>query len=195
MTLDEFEIKNEKQELLRDPIEDKPDSQVMKVLIPGMLAAFICAGLWVIISTIFKVQIGYMALGIGVGVGYTVRKVSKSNSEKLALVSAGISFLGWLFGTIITLPMFPLSIYDYLFCFLAIGEGFYFVAYSKLGPEIEIEEDELDILLREKDEKKKGLEKDKTDDDDEYESRRHNDPYRAKRIYEDIKTTRRGPFI
>jgi hypothetical protein len=195
MTLDEFEIKNEEQESCSDIIEDQSDSQVSKVLIPGMFAALICAGLWIIFSYIFKVQIGFMAIGIGVGVGYTIRRVSKSNSEKFAFISAGISFFGWLLGTIITLPMFSISMFDFFFCILAIGEGFYFVAYSKLGPEIEKEEDELDILLREKEEKKKGLKEDKTDDDDEYESRRHNDPYRAKRICEDNKRTRRGPFI
>jgi len=195
MTSDELEIINEEDESNDDFNVNQSDNLLTNVLLSGMLAAVICSGLWIIISFALKIQIGYMALGIGVGVGYTVRWVSKSNSEKFAFISAALSLFGWLLGTMITRSMFSVSIFDYIFCLLAIGEGFYFVAYSKLGPEVEKEEDELDILLREKTEKNEVVEKDKTDDDNEYENRRHNDPRRAKSMYEDTKRNRRGPLI
>jgi hypothetical protein len=179
---------------------DNSEDRFLKALFAGILAAIVCAVFWMTLTFIMQMQIGFMAIGIGLGVGFAIRSVSRSRAPKFALIAGACSFLGWLLGTIATFPMFPsLSIYDYLFCLLAVAEGVYFIAYSRLGPEVDTCEDELDVLLREKEEHEPTSNKtdvDETDDpDDDYVERRHHNPFRGKTIYEKVKNRRRGPLI
>ncbi len=198
MNIEELKTISDADRFSDEVMENNSEDRFGKALFVGAFTAIVCAGLWIVLSYLTHIQIGYMAIGIGLGVGFAIRWVARSRAPKFALIAGVFSFTGWLLGTMATLPMFSLSIIDYLFCLLAVGEGIYFVAFSRLGPQVDTCEDELDELLREKEENgitSKKADVDETDGaDDEYVDRRHHDPFRGKTLYSKIKN-RRGPFI
>ncbi len=109
-------------EVLRSPDEEILSSEVIQSLpqekidkllaeqklIPGLLVGavvgLIGAVLWALITVATEYQIGYMAVAIGAGVGYSIRFVGKGIQPIFGIWGAGIAllsvFLGNIFGIV-----------------------------------------------------------------------------------------------
>ncbi len=72
-------------------------------LVAGIIIGIVGAALWCIISVATGYQIGYMALAIGAGVGFGIRKFGKGIEPVFGILGAVIALLSCLLGNIITI--------------------------------------------------------------------------------------------
>ncbi len=68
----------------------------------GMLAAIFSAILWAIVSVTFQYQIGWMAIGIGLLVGFSVRFFGAGIDNKFGYLGASIAVFACLLGNLLT---------------------------------------------------------------------------------------------
>jgi putative Mn2+ efflux pump MntP len=148
---------------------DAEQELFVKVVFLGIVTAIVCTAIWAGLAYALPIRIGYMSLGVGIAIGFVVRKISQSMSVKYALIAGILSFVAVLIGCFIT-PWFafmPLS--GILFALIAFSEGYYFVNIYKNGPYTIPEDDGLDELLLEKENlKKDNVENSINKDDDDY---------------------------
>ena len=64
----------------------------------GLIAAVICAIIWAAITVATDMQIGWMAIGVGFLVGFSVRALGKGFEKRFGYVGAGLSLFGCLLG-------------------------------------------------------------------------------------------------
>lgn len=70
--------------------------------VAGVVAALLGAAAWALVTVSTKHQIGWMAVGVGILVGFAVRIVGKGISSKFRILGAGCAFLGCLLGNLFT---------------------------------------------------------------------------------------------
>lgn len=70
------------------------------IVIAGTVAAVVGAAIWAVITRLTGFQIGYMAIGIGVLVGVTVRVVSDRDGMEMGLLGGGLSLFGVALGNL-----------------------------------------------------------------------------------------------
>ena len=82
------------------------DSQTQPSLIGGVLAglgaAIVGAVLWAVITVIMKAQIGFMAIGVGLLVGFAVRAIGKGSSATYGVIGAVLALFGCVLGNLLT---------------------------------------------------------------------------------------------
>jgi ABC-type transport system involved in multi-copper enzyme maturation permease subunit len=160
---------------------DAEQELFVKVVFTGIITAIVCTAIWVGLAYVLPVRIGYMSLGVGIAIGFVVRKISQSMNVKYALIAGILSFVAVLSGCFIT-PWFafmPLS--GILFALIAFGEGYYFVNIYKKGPYTIPEDDGLDELLIEKENlKRDNVGNNINKDDDDYYSVKRLKQYRKR---------------
>ena len=69
-------------------------------LVGGLVAALVSAVLWAVITVMTKYQIGYMALGVGLIVGFAVRFFGAGVDKKFGFLGAALSLLGCMLGNL-----------------------------------------------------------------------------------------------
>jgi hypothetical protein len=72
----------------------------------GLLAALLGAGIWAAVTVTTEYQIGWMAVGIGFLVGFTMRYAGKGITPVFGTVSAVLSLVGCLVGNVVTYTWF-----------------------------------------------------------------------------------------
>ncbi len=97
---------NEEQSIL-DSNEDfllqqREAQSLWKGIAAGLIAAIIGGILWGVIVYVTNYQIGYVAVGVGLMVGYAVRTYGKGIDPIFAYTGASLAFLGCFFGKIFT---------------------------------------------------------------------------------------------
>jgi hypothetical protein len=80
----------------------RASQNLMYGIAAGAGAALVGAVLWAVISAITKYQIGWMAIGVGVLVGYAVRLAGKGVDNSFGIAGAMLSFLGCVIGNFLT---------------------------------------------------------------------------------------------
>ncbi|MHC1774246.1 MAG: toxin-antitoxin system YwqK family antitoxin [Lentimicrobium sp.] len=71
-------------------------------IIGGILAALVSAALWAVITVAAKYQIGYMAIGVGILVGFGVRFFGSGIDKKFGFLGAMLAVLGCLTGNLLS---------------------------------------------------------------------------------------------
>lgn len=71
-------------------------------LIGGSLAAIVSAVIWAIITVTTQYQIGYMAIGVGLLVGFSVRFFGAGIDKKFGYLGSTLSLLGCLLGNLLS---------------------------------------------------------------------------------------------
>ena len=100
----EIEIDENK---LNDFLEEKKFEQNFPAaILGGSIAAIVGAAIWALITYTTKFQIGWMAVGIGFLVGFSVRFFGKGFDQKFGFVGAFFSLLGCLLGNLFTTVIF-----------------------------------------------------------------------------------------
>jgi hypothetical protein len=79
------------------------DSNATQPSVPRGLAVGVCVGLvggavWVLVERLTGYQIGFVAVGIGYGVGRTVAQIGKTRQTSAASAAAGIAFCAAVLG-------------------------------------------------------------------------------------------------
>ncbi len=79
-------------------------------LVMGTLAGFVAsvagAGVWAVVTVMTEYQIGWMAIGIGLLVGFAVRYTGKGIEQSFGIVGAAMSLVGCALGNILTISYF-----------------------------------------------------------------------------------------
>jgi antitoxin component YwqK of YwqJK toxin-antitoxin module len=71
-------------------------------IVGGLLATIISAVTWAAITVATEMQIGFMAIGVGILVGYTVQFFGAGIDKKFGYLGAGLSLLGCLLGNLLS---------------------------------------------------------------------------------------------
>jgi hypothetical protein len=69
-------------------------------VLAGVIAAHIGAAIWAAVTVATGYQIGWMAVGVGILVGFAVRIGGKGIDKMFGLVGAALAFIGCLFGNL-----------------------------------------------------------------------------------------------
>ncbi len=69
----------------------------------GVVAALVGAVLWAVITVTTEYQIGFMAIGVGLLVGFAVRYFGKGTTQPFGIVGAVLSLAGCVVGNLFTI--------------------------------------------------------------------------------------------
>ena len=72
----------------------------------GAVACLAGAGLWALITVITEYQIGYMAVAVGLMVGFAIRYAGKGIDQIFGIMGAGLSLIGCLLGNFLSMVGF-----------------------------------------------------------------------------------------
>ena len=86
--------------------EMKSNQNLSMGIVSGFVAAIIGAVAWGTITHITGYQIGFMAVGVGFIVGYSVRRFGKGIDVSFGVIGALLSLLGCLMGNMFTACIF-----------------------------------------------------------------------------------------
>jgi hypothetical protein len=98
------EIDPMKVEMLLQEIRD--NQNLLMGIVGGVLAAAAGAAIWAVITAFTGYQIGFMAVGVGLLVGFAVRLFGKGIDKSFGIVGAVLALLGCLAGNILTACIF-----------------------------------------------------------------------------------------
>jgi hypothetical protein len=70
-------------------------------LVAGLVAALIGASIWALITVFTGYQIGFMAIGVGLLVGFFVRSAGKGIDSAFGMAGAGLALFGCLLGNLL----------------------------------------------------------------------------------------------
>jgi hypothetical protein len=146
---------------LAELIADKRAQQnILAALVAGFVASLVGAVLWAVVTVTTEYQIGFMAVGVGLLVGYAVRVFGKGIDTYFGYIGAGFSVLGCLLGNLLSAVGFvsqhesvsvfavlsrldidmagrlmgaSFSLMDLLFYFIGIQRGYSF-AFVRISP-------------------------------------------------------------
>jgi hypothetical protein len=98
------------------------EQNLFGAILSGILISIICAVLWGVFTVATEFQISYMAILVGAGVGFTMRKVGKGVDQIFGFLGAGISLFGCLLGNFLSIIGFiaianDLGYFETLFLF------------------------------------------------------------------------------
>ncbi|HLQ12892.1 MAG TPA: hypothetical protein VK130_06555 [Steroidobacteraceae bacterium] len=71
-------------------------------VVAGLAAAIVGAVIWAVITVTTKYQIGFMAIGVGFLVGWTVRAAGKGSEMSYSLVGGALALIGCLLGNLLS---------------------------------------------------------------------------------------------
>jgi len=93
-----------KQRLSQDTIERlRMEQKLIPGIVSGLVVGLVGALLWAAISVLTQYQIGYMAIAIGAGVGFAIRKMGKGIDQIFGISGAVISLLSVLLGNFLSI--------------------------------------------------------------------------------------------
>ncbi|MEM6883441.1 MAG: hypothetical protein AAF571_00310 [Verrucomicrobiota bacterium] len=75
-------------------------------VIAAAVAAIIGAALWAVVTVLTQYQIGFMAIGVGLLVGFAVKYFGKGITPLYSFIGAGFSLLGCLLGNLLSIVGF-----------------------------------------------------------------------------------------
>lgn len=71
-------------------------------VVAGLIAAIVGAILWAVITVTTKFQIGFMAVGVGLLVAWSVRTFGKGHSQTFGYIGGAFALLGCLLGNLLS---------------------------------------------------------------------------------------------
>ncbi|MDH3751464.1 MAG: hypothetical protein OEU40_12780, partial [Gammaproteobacteria bacterium] len=75
-------------------------------VLAGLVAAVVGAGIWAAVTVASGYQIGWIAIGIGFAVGFTIRIVGKGMDQIYGVAGAVLSLIGCALGNLLTMTYF-----------------------------------------------------------------------------------------
>lgn len=100
------EVRDQQENMEKATRELRMQQNLPLAIIGGAAAALIGAALWALVTVITEYQIGYMALGVGLLVGYAVRITGKGIDPVFGVVGAVFALLGCVLGNFFAICYF-----------------------------------------------------------------------------------------
>ena len=85
-------------EPMADASRDEP--RLGPALVAGAVAATVGAAVWATVTVLTEFQIGWMAVGVGAGVGLAMRRYGRGVAPKFGVAAAALALLGCLAGNL-----------------------------------------------------------------------------------------------
>jgi hypothetical protein len=82
------------------------EQNLVMAAIGGFVASVAGAGIWAAITVATEYQIGFMAIGVGLLVGFAVRHTGKGMQQSFGIVAALMSLVGCVLGNVLTISYF-----------------------------------------------------------------------------------------
>jgi hypothetical protein len=98
ISLETSQINEQIEPLLADEVEAQDDGRGTLALAAGMVAAAVGGGIWAVVILLTKMEIGWVAWGIGALVGIAMSRVTRKRTQQLAYAAAGYAVFGLLIG-------------------------------------------------------------------------------------------------
>lgn len=77
-------------------------SRMIPAIGAGLVAALVGAAIWAVVTVTTKFQIGWMAVGVGFLVGYSVRTVGRGTTAPYGFAGAALALLGCVMGNLLS---------------------------------------------------------------------------------------------
>ena len=111
------------------------EQKLTRGIAAGLIVGIACAILWGVITVATEYQIGYMAIAVGAGVGFAIRKFGKGVDPILGYWGAGIALLSVFIGNFLSVMWIYakefsigyveiLRLFDYSYLFPVMKESF-----------------------------------------------------------------------
>jgi len=100
----EVKINEQQLNLLNSQIQS--EQNLALAVFGGLAAAVVGAGVWAMITALTSFQIGWMAVGVGFLVGFSVRYFGKGVDQIYGIIGAVFALLGCLTGNFLTVVYF-----------------------------------------------------------------------------------------
>ncbi len=84
----------------------RAEQNLVMAIVAGLLAAVFGAGVWAAVTVLTAFQIGWMAIGIGIVVGWTIRIVGKGLDQIYGIAGAILSLIGCALGNLLSMTYF-----------------------------------------------------------------------------------------
>lgn len=84
----------------------KTEGNFFGSVIAGFFAAIVGAIAWAAVAFFTGYNIGWLAIGVGFIVGYTIRKVGQSSDKKFGVMGALLALFGCIFGNLLTVAAY-----------------------------------------------------------------------------------------
>lgn len=81
-------------------------------ILGGILASIVCIFIWTMITVATKYQITYMAIGVGVAVGFTIQKFGKGLTPVYGILGAILALIACFCGNIISYTCLEAELYE-----------------------------------------------------------------------------------
>jgi hypothetical protein len=81
---------------------DEVTPNLTLAVVAGLAAAIAGAVLWAVITVSTKYQIGFMAIGVGFLVGWTVRAAGKGSAMSYSVIGGALALIGCLLGNLLS---------------------------------------------------------------------------------------------
>ena len=95
-----------------DPIAIAPAGSLPAALGAGLVASLVGAIVWAVITVATKMQIGFMAVGVGFLVAWAVRRFGQGAQPVYGVIGAALALLGCLAGNLLSACSFLASSQD-----------------------------------------------------------------------------------
>jgi hypothetical protein len=84
----------------------RSEQNLLAGALAGFAAALLGAGIWAVVTILTEYQIGWMAVGIGLMVGFSVRFAGKGIDPTFGVAGAALSLIGCVIGNVLTITYF-----------------------------------------------------------------------------------------
>ncbi|MDH3612112.1 MAG: hypothetical protein OEU90_00425 [Gammaproteobacteria bacterium] len=84
----------------------RSEQNLVMAVLAGLVAAVVGAGIWAAVTVASGYQIGWIAIGIGFAVGFTIRIVGKGMDQIYGVAGAVLSLIGCALGNLLTMTYF-----------------------------------------------------------------------------------------
>ncbi|HYL72068.1 MAG TPA: hypothetical protein VEY89_12270 [Candidatus Dormibacteraeota bacterium] len=92
-----------------DPIASAPAGNLPAAIGAGLIASLAGAIVWAVITVATKMQIGFMAVGVGLLVGWAVRRFGQGTQPVFGVIGAALALLGCAAGNLLSACSFLAS--------------------------------------------------------------------------------------
>ncbi|GBF31769.1 hypothetical protein MnTg04_01735 [bacterium MnTg04] len=103
-TTEEPVLSDQQMQMAMDSL--RSEQNILAGALAGLAAALLGAGVWAVVTAMTEYQIGWMAVGIGVLVGFSVRFAGKGVDQTFGFAGATLSLIGCVVGNILTITYF-----------------------------------------------------------------------------------------
>jgi hypothetical protein len=83
-------------------MDSRSAPNLMGALLAGGVAALAGAVLWAVVTVMLKAQIGFMAIGVGLLVAFSVRALGKGSAPTYGVIGAVFALLGCVIGNLLS---------------------------------------------------------------------------------------------